>query len=398
MLHNNATSRAAKPLDVKSNIGEPTRIDLSISDLLRQFKLDIYGKLVQSSPTYSYLWMANQLGHIALGYGLVTLLRGLVAVAQKYELVDFLPPLAAFDKMVIVTIALVASGVVALYEAATVVSEVRREKKHFPIDLSGLVSNAFAAWLYMFFGIILAVSVTFGAIEGFLALFGLLIVGVVVAIPWLRQKIVWQRAALPFLFRLSEARRPRQTDEGHDRFINFLDHLYHWSSGDVPRHLLIVGPFSAGKTSLAAGIGTECAFKGQKVRYSTYHKLRQHIEAGYDDKGPRGRGLWPWRESQILIVDDFDLFLNATDLATPEVQWRGKIRAEVAQFKSSAAAHNQTCDLKRRNTVWIAGTGMASAHEWADAVADILDLGQTESLTTIELAALTDEECRELEG
>ncbi len=37
---------------------------LSAGDLLAQFWLDIYGKEVQSAATYSYLWMADQMGHV----------------------------------------------------------------------------------------------------------------------------------------------------------------------------------------------------------------------------------------------------------------------------------------------------------------------------------------------
>src|SRR5436305_13026530 len=36
-------------------------------DLLRQFWKDIYGKEVQSASTYSYTWLADQVGHVCLG-------------------------------------------------------------------------------------------------------------------------------------------------------------------------------------------------------------------------------------------------------------------------------------------------------------------------------------------
>jgi hypothetical protein len=34
---------------------------------LEQFKADVYGKEVQSAATYSYMWMADQMGHVCVG-------------------------------------------------------------------------------------------------------------------------------------------------------------------------------------------------------------------------------------------------------------------------------------------------------------------------------------------
>ena len=45
---------------------KPTPPGVTTGFLLVQFWRDIFGKEVQSAATYSYLWMADQMGHVAL--------------------------------------------------------------------------------------------------------------------------------------------------------------------------------------------------------------------------------------------------------------------------------------------------------------------------------------------
>src|SRR5947207_3079612 len=45
-----------------------TKTTFSIKELLVQFKNDLWCKEVETGYTVSYTWMANQLGHFALGF------------------------------------------------------------------------------------------------------------------------------------------------------------------------------------------------------------------------------------------------------------------------------------------------------------------------------------------
>ena len=45
----------------------PQSPHISYSELWKQFKADVYGKEVQSAATYSYMWMADQMGHVCVG-------------------------------------------------------------------------------------------------------------------------------------------------------------------------------------------------------------------------------------------------------------------------------------------------------------------------------------------
>src|SRR5881394_2748320 len=55
----------------------PQRPHVGFKDLVWQFWADVFGKEVQSATTYSYVWMADQSGHVCLGIVLTFLLATL---------------------------------------------------------------------------------------------------------------------------------------------------------------------------------------------------------------------------------------------------------------------------------------------------------------------------------
>src|SRR5688572_17769267 len=130
-------------------------------------------------------------------------------------------------------------------------------------------------------------------------------IAVLAALPWLRQKIVWQKAALPYLFRLADA-QPATTDDA-----NTLQALIDSSPPpDYPaRQIVIGGPIGSGRTEIGAGIGTEFAFRNVSVRYLSLATLLEFATRSdnphfFDDIGPANLVYWPWTRAQVVIVDD----------------------------------------------------------------------------------------------
>ena len=58
----------------------PQSPHISYRQLWEQFKADVYGKEVQSAATYSYMWMADQMGHVCVGI----LVNQLLTVAARW--------------------------------------------------------------------------------------------------------------------------------------------------------------------------------------------------------------------------------------------------------------------------------------------------------------------------
>jgi hypothetical protein len=271
----------------------PTGVDVTLTTVFKQVGRDLFDKEVQSAATYSYLWIADQMGHIGLGLVIVFALSWISAAAGLAGTLDgWLPAIAGI-------------AVVCIWETKAYVAYAGDWTKLFPLDRKLLALNAGTAALYMAIGVVLgffwqkppAIAASATVLAAALA--------VGLGVPWLRQKIVWQKAGLPFLFRLSNAKMTialESAEKLDDLLRRYLRCPPATRSACGPI-VILTGAIHAGKTSLACGIGTECAFQRAKVRYTTFDKLAQ-MAATDDDTGPPNIEYWRWRESEILIIDD----------------------------------------------------------------------------------------------
>jgi hypothetical protein len=156
------------------------------------------------------------------------------------------------------------------------------------------------------------------------ALIALLPVTIGVGLWWLRRKLTFQQAGLPYLYRLANfPNNLPATDKLAT--VKFIQELIDPTQSDR-KHLIIAGPIAAGKTPLAVGIGTEFAFRMGVGRYTSLTKLLDLVDkdratktdavARYqkapdtDKEFNDGRILWPWISAQLLIVDDVDRALG----------------------------------------------------------------------------------------
>ena len=329
-----------------SNSAGPTAPKLSVKDILAQFWADAYGKEVQTAAKYSYTWLADQFGHLCIGIVVdfaATVVSGLLMVqlgwAPNFEYDTGIWPGLIF------TIA-----IVAYWEWRAYQSSVKQATGAFPLDSKLLRDNAIIAATYMALGAILGFAFHLPLKLAILVSAGVVIIAIVLAPPWLRQKIVWQKASIPYLFRLADA-APNIGSEDAKTLQSLID------AGappvTAPCQIIFGGPIGSGRTSMAAGIATEFAFKKNKVRYLGLDCLLEfatnmtaHVFP--DDAGPATISYWPWSQAQVVIIDGVGPLVASNDPGR---------EANVERFKEMLKNELGTVAgvLNRCHTVWVIG-------------------------------------------
>jgi len=330
--------------------GPPWAPNLTTADLLKQFRADIFGKEVQTTATYSYTWVADQMRHICIGI----LLNFILAFVAHHALALLGVASTWWGEQAFAVVA--GSAAVCYWEYRTYQKSVEEASHLFPVGRTLLFENAMIASAYMIVGVLVGMvfhlrSVGW-AIGGFAAL---LVVVVVCAPPWLRQKITWQRAGLPYLFRLADQQRWTIRPEERAKDLQAIIDGDAPGSGVNPRQIVIGGPIGSGRTSLAAGIGTEFAFKKRTVRYIRLAALlefaAQHPDPKPpfpDDTGPANLSYWRWSEAQVVIIDDIGPLLRAQtgDQQDFKQQFRALILDNLCTVKPV---------FSRCHSVWVLG-------------------------------------------
>ncbi len=345
VLHWRASSPSyTEDLMTQTPLADPKAPVITIRMLLRQFWLDIFGKEVQSAATYSYLWMADQMGHIALGLILdfaLTLVAG--RLVGRFGGSEWIGDLAGF---------LVGAVVVSYWEYRAYTSSVQDSTGRFPVDKGTLRRNAIIAAVYMVIGLAVGYAFHPGTPQPVAITIALTVLSILLAPPWLRQKIIWQKASLPYLFRLADAPLTISPADAKELQALINEDV---PPAEMPRQVVIAGPIGSGRTSLATGIGSEFAFKKKAVRYLSFDKLLEFAVATdktspswrySDDPGPRNIGYWPWFEAQVLIIDDIGPVIGSQHGLSPVQAFKALLNRELK---------NVQAEIGRRHTVWMLG-------------------------------------------
>jgi hypothetical protein len=316
----------------------PARMTLqrpSLLDIVHQSKRDFVGKDVQQNTTYSYVWSADQGGHFMLGFVPTFVVHWIgLALRQQFGVQNVF---GSEENGILWSAGLVMAcwTGLELYDLYDSWRMARKGSGYFSFNLGNLIWNVATALIYFAFGAVIAALSAWGPA---VVLAGLAILLVLqfffVGVWWVRRKIIFQQAGLPYLYRIANFSSTivATDDKGRQVLIDFIAGLAgpppgidgtHEIGEKFPRrHLVITGSQRSGKSSLAAGIGTEFAFNGGIARYTTMSQLAQYVRnqktlvpdvrAPNQRKLPRedeqefndGRILWQWPSVDLLIIDD----------------------------------------------------------------------------------------------
>ncbi len=321
---------------------EPVAPSITAALLLRQVWRDANGKEVQIAATYSYLWLADQFGHVGLGLMLCLIATKIAAVVAHVASASGTEQWVGF----LVTAVGVCLWEYRAYHDATAPLPVPGP---FEADEPMIRRNAVVAALYMVIGA--GMGWAFEQQETrtqLAALAALLFVAIVSAKYWVRQKIIWQKAGLPYLFRLSDAQHTIYEKAAED-LTAMIEAVAPPEA--KPQQVVIAGPLGSGRTKLAAGVGTEFAFRDKTVRYVSLDRLLEFADAQRvasnparfaDDLGPNNIGYWPWTRAQVLIIDDIGPVLDSLH------------EKDLVDLLDRKLGPLQVC-LRDRHTIWILG-------------------------------------------
>ena len=352
-------------------------------EVVDQVIRDLFGKDVQDTVTFSYEWVADQFGHFALGFE-ITLALSWVATLFGYQGGE----LGFWISLAVVLAFAVKEG----DDFRRQWIKARDAKSMFKFNGLEIFYNTFTSVFYIALG---AVVTGFGLLNPKYGLFAILIAGVLAfsfGYAWLRKKLTFQQAGMPYLYRLANfpgligkqdaqcivnLSKPEVRD-AKGKIVESSKPATSDAKTTDYKHLIIAGPLDSGKSCLAVGIGSEFAIRMGIGRYTTLVKLLEAVlKKGEWDKPEfdDGRILWPWQTSELLIVDDVDVLSDhisntPTDIASE----RGIAQCRVDALKSRIPPELRLA-LKNRRTVWVVGDiDDGELKRWKAMIADLIDV------------------------
>ena len=323
------------------NSALPQQPDIDRAAIWQQIVTDASGKEVEMAATYSYMWLADEVGHMGLGillsFGTITLARLLLQAPPD----ALLPQLVGF---------LAASAIVAGWEWNSYRASFKAARgSQFPLQTGLLRRDALVATFYMALGAAMGLALHQSWTISVPAILLMIALAFAVAFPWVREKIIWQKAGLPYLSRMADLGSEVMPDAAARQLWQLVETAPPVGAGGTPRHLLIAGHMGSGRTRLAASLGTEHAFRGRSVRYLAFSELVELAHAGDLETdgpapGPANIGYWRWGLAQVLIIDDIGPFLGALPGRDGQEAIRGQLDRWLKPVQQALGA---------RDTIWL---------------------------------------------
>lgn len=331
--------------------------NIPFNRILKQIKDDLIGKDSHRGVTLTYAWLANQFGHISLGFIPAFLLFYLFGIDEyksaiytslcwlAFETYNFLGPLLSKRE-----------------SSSDVVFIPKKSNYKFKPKWANVAFDTFTDVCFFALGAFLfALTITKG--DSYLINIILIVLGLYLLLAtryWFVTKMYQFYARFPFQFRLS------QWDFLIDKVNKLKVDAYLKSEVNQGNHLLISGALSKGKTSLGIGILNELSIKHNTCLYVNGIKLYNYFFKDENDV-LETHEIWDWRTAQYLMIDDINPSKPIEyELITPK---------QLLSFIDTLGPINETNRniLRQKNVIWILGNELAENQEsdWVELLTSI---------------------------
>lgn len=307
--------------------------------ILQQLKADLIGKDSYRGVTLTYAWLANQFGHISLGFiptflvyhfFNITVLKSALYVAifwSLFELYNFLGPLLSKRN---------SNSDVLLNQA--------KNTYVFKPKWFNVAFDTFTDVCFFTLGCFLFAFCVL-KFDDNSVLIVLSILGLYLAFAiryWYVTKMYQFYARFPFQFRLSQWNFNINASDKL-KVENFL------SAKTNGNHLLIFGSLGAGKTSLGVGMLNELSIKNNSCLYVNAIKMFNYF---FKDDGAAlsAYEIWNWKTANFLMIDD----INPSEPIQDELISPTKLLSFIDTLKPENKKNRET--LKNKNIIWVLGS------------------------------------------
>ncbi|SDR67295.1 IstB-like ATP binding protein [Polaribacter sp. KT25b] len=338
--------------------------------ILQQLKADLIGKDSYRGVTLTYAWLANQFGHISLGFipsFLVYYLLNLDALKAAlyvsafwflFELYNFLGPLLSKK------------------ESNSDVLFIQKKVKYiFSPKWFNVAFDTFTDVCFFIVGSFLFAFCIYKFNNNTIIII-LAVLSIYLAFAtryWYVTKMYQFYARFPFQFRLSQ----------WDFTINSSDKLKVENFLDLKNtgnHLLLFGSLGAGKTSLGVGILNELSIKNNSCLYVNAIKMFNYF---FKDEGDvlESHEIWNWKTVDFLMIDD----INPSEPIQDELISPTKLLSFIDTLKLENKKNREI--LKNKNIIWVLGNKQPldekNKDDWKEM---LLNIGvEEQKITTINL-------------
>ena len=327
------------------------RASNSTLQLWQQLFTDLTSKDTYKTADLSYAYLANQLGHIALGY----IVAAIVNSSSGILLPDVQVGPVIFDlgdKRIFLGIGvsvLLWTLVELAYVFKVLFLNANRLKK--PVRL--IIEDVSIDLLFFYLGATFMLYYVNDLCISNQTLFIVhMLIGVgmtLLTIRWYRKKIFQQFIRLPFNVSLMDCEFTiRENDLDQDPNY-FLDNLKKDLIG--PNHIVFYGPKGGKKTSLSVGLTLEMALRQFRCSYHTINSLISEFDTSNENLEGESYIRWSWRRADLLVIDDV---MKRTDSGSEFVVSPGDFRRLANEIYPGVESN--TCPFFNHKTIWILDT------------------------------------------